>query len=477
MSIGTATSTRHAFLAELRPLLALAWPLVVTNLAQIAIMTTDVAMLGWLGPDALAAGALGANLYFLLFFAGFGFAVASAPLMSAAIGRRQGAVRDVRRTVQQSLRLNGLMCIPIWLVLWNAEPILIAIGQDPALSAQAELYLRTMMWGLLPFYGFVVLRNFLAANERPAVTVYVTIAAIVLNAATNWLLIFGNLGAPQLGIVGAGLSSVIANTFMFVALAVYVGRHRRFRRFRIFKEWRRPDPERFRELVRLGTPISVAMAFEVSVFNCAAFLAGIIGPETLAAHAIALQIASVTFMVPEGIGQAATVRVGQAYGRGDRAGIGRSGWTALAVGGAFMSLAAIAFLAVPMQMVSLFLADRGEASMRVADIAVGLLAIGAIFQIADGAQSIGAGILRGLQDTRVPMIFAATGYWGIGFVLAASLAFPLGYGGPGIWVGLAAGLIVVAAMLVSRFARRERLGLLDRAGAPVRSTIQPGSAR
>lgn len=474
MSGSLLIPARATYLSELKALLVLAWPLVVTNIAQIAIMTTDVAMLGWLGPEALAASSLGANLYFLFFFAGFGFAVASAPLMSAAIGRRDGAVRDVRRTVQQSLRLNALICVPIWIVLWNGEPILIAIGQDPALSAQAAIYLRVMMWGLLPFYGFVVLRNFLAANERPAITMYVTIAAIVLNAASNWLLIFGNLGAPRLEMVGAGLSSVLANLFMFGALAVYVARHRRFRRFRIFKGWRRPDRERFMDLVRLGAPISVAMAFEVSVFNCAAFLAGLIGPDTLAAHAIALQIAAVTFMVPEGIGQAATVRVGHALGRGDHAAIGRAGWTALGCGGAFMVLAAIAFLTVPMHLVLLFLADRSPETMRVAEIAVSLLAIGAIFQIADGAQSIGAGVLRGLQDTRMPMIFAAAGYWGIGFTLAAVLAFPLGFGGVGIWIGLAAGLIVVAIMLVSRFALRERFGLVARAGALW--SIQPGLA-
>ncbi len=439
---------------EARATLALALPLVLTNLAQMAITTTDVVMMGWLGPASLAAGTLGANLFFLVFVAGLGVTVAVAPMLAQEIGRFRHSVRDVRRTVRQGFWVSVALALPSWGVLWHADAILVATGQDQALAEIAGRYVRAMMWGLVAFYGFSVLRSFVAALERPGWALAVTAAAVLLNAFSNWVLMFGNLGAPRLEVVGAGLSSTLANLFMFAGLAAVVSIDRRFRRYHLFGRLWRPDRERFAGLFRIGAPIGAIMLFEVSVFNVAALMAGLFGATVLAAHAIAIQTAAVTFMVPMGIGQAATVRVGLAAGRGDPAGVRRAGWTALAVGVAFMAAAALVMVVAPEAIVALYLGPAADAE--VARLAVSFLTMAALFQIADGAQAIGAGALRGLKDTTLPMLFAAVGYWAVGMSLGAWLAFGRGLEGLGLWIGLAAGLGVVAVFMVARW------GLLTR---------------
>ncbi|HSV29560.1 MAG TPA: MATE family efflux transporter, partial [Candidatus Omnitrophota bacterium] len=297
---------------ELRHMAALAWPIVLTNLAQIAIGTTDTLMMGWLGPADLAAGTLGANLFFAFFILGIGLVMATAPMLAQTLGHRRHAVRESRRIVRQGLWLCALYSLPVWGVLWQAEAILVLIGQDPALAKVAGAYVRALEWSLLPALGVVVLRSFIAALERPKAGMVVTMLAVALNAFVNWLLMFGNWGLPAMGVVGAGVASTLSNLFMFAALLGYVLRDRQFRRFHLMGRFWRPDWSKFRELLRIGIPMGLALGFEVTGFNVAAFLMGLIGTAAVAAHAIALQIASATFMVPLGIGQAATVRVGLA---------------------------------------------------------------------------------------------------------------------------------------------------------------------
>ena len=285
--------------------------------------------------------------------------------------------------------------------------------------------------------------------------------AVGLNAFVNWLLMFGNWGAPRMGVVGAGLASTLSNLFMFTGLLGFILWDRRFRRFHILGHVWRPDWPKFRELLRIGIPMGLAMGFEVSGFNAAAFLMGLIDAPSLAAHAIALQVASVTFMVPMGLAQAATVRVGLAAGSGDAEAIRKAGWTALALGVGFMALMALVLLVWPRAIVGLFLDLSRPDSAAVLAHGVAFLAVAALFQVADGAQVVGAGALRGLKDTRVPMLFAGLGYWGLGIPAGALLAFPAGLGGVGIWVGLAVGLAVVAALVGSRWTLRRRLGLIS----------------
>ncbi|MBX6321403.1 MAG: MATE family efflux transporter [Rhodospirillaceae bacterium] len=459
-------AARSAWAAEARATLALAWPLALTNLAQAAIGTTDVLLIGRLGPEALAAASLGLNLYFALFVSAMGIALGASPLMAQALGHRRHAVREVRRTVRQGLWASALVALPIWLVLWHTEPILRLIGQQPALAAMAAAYVHTLQWALLPGLWFMVLRAFIGTVERPGAGLVVNVLAIGVNAALAWSLIFGRLGLPALGLVGAGIATVTANSFMVLALLGFILIDRRLRRFHLLGRLWRSDWRRLREILRVGLPISLALVFEVTVFNAAAFLMGLIGTEALAAHAVAIQVASITFMVPLGVAQAGTVRVGLAAGRGDPQGVARAGWVALATGTACMGTMALPMIAVPERITGLFLDAGDPAQAGAAALAAGFLLIAGLFQLADGTQVVSAGALRGLKDTRTPMLIAGLGYWGIGILLGVLLAFPLGLGGRGIWIGLASGLGVVAALMLRRWLRRERLGLVP--GAPAR---------
>jgi len=446
--------------AEARALLSLSLPLIVGNIGWSAIAAIDLFLLGRLGPDAVAAGSLALNLYNAFLIFGIGLTTAASPLIASERGRRLHSVRDIRRTVRQTIWAAAAICLPCWVLLWYTEPVLILIGQDQELSAQAAELAHPLQWGLLPYFVFLVLRNYVAALERPIWGVLVTLAAVPFNALAGWALIFGHLGFPAMGLHGAGLAGLATSTFMGLGMMLVVGTHRQFRRYHLFGRFWVPDWNRLRTVWKIGLPIAITVGFEATIFNAAVFLMGLIGRAELAAHAVALQIAALCFMVPMGIGQAATVRVGYAHGRRDPAAVGRAGWLALGLGTAFAAVTATLLITIPRPLVGIFLDLDLPANARVADFAVTFLAVAALFQLVDATQAIGAGTLRGLQDTRVPMIFAAFGYWVIGIGTAVLLAFPLKLGGVGIWLGLATGLGVVAVLLVWRWTRRARLGLL-----------------
>ncbi|HEX6980623.1 MAG TPA: MATE family efflux transporter [Alphaproteobacteria bacterium] len=448
---------------ELRATVTLALPLIATQLAQISMVTTDVVLLGWLGPEALAAGSLGANIFFVLGTFSLGVLMAVSPMVAQAVGRRLHYVRDVRRSVRQGLWATLAVGIPGMVVLWHAEDVLLTLGQDPANAAAARDYARALMWGVIPAAGFMLLRFFVTALERPRPALVVMVMTFAVNATLAYGLIFGKLGLPAFGLVGAGIATSVANTLSFVSLLGFVLLDRRLRRFHILGNFWRPDWRRFVELFRVGLPIGVILLLEVGLFSSAIYLMGILGTAELAAHQIALQIASVSFMVPLGIGQAATVRVGLAAGAGDAAGIARAGWIALMLGVAFMATMATVMWTAPRFLVGLFLDLARPENARPAELAVSFLALAALFQVFDGAQTIAIGALRGLKDTRVPALLAGFGYWLVGFPVGVGLGFGLGWAGIGIWTGLATGLAVVAALEVWRFAWRERFGLVRRA--------------
>jgi MATE family multidrug resistance protein len=452
--------TRDAWLGEFRATLVLGWPLVLTNLAQIALTTTDVLVLGRVGPAVLAAGTLGVNLYLAILIFGIGVVTATSPMMANALGRKLHMVRDVRRTFRQGLWSAVIIALPSWLVLWHTEPILLLFDQEPELAAAAQTFVHELQWGLLPALGYIVLRSYVAALERPLWALMITGTAILFNVAANWILVFGHLGFPALGLRGSGMATSLSNLFLFVGLAVVVTFGKRFRRYRLFGRWWRPDWPRLGTLWRIGLPIGAALAFEITVFNAAVFLMGQFGTAAIAAHAIAIQIASVSFMVPMGLAQAATVRVGRAYGAGDIDGVTRAGWTAFAIAIAFMSTTSVLLIAAPELLIAAFVDIADPANAQVVSLAVSFLVCAAVFQIADGAQVVGAGMLRGLNDTRVPMIYAGLGYWGFGMSLSLLFAFKLGFGGVGIWIGLASGLVAVAILMIRRWTRRARLKLV-----------------
>jgi len=443
---------------ELRSTLALAWPLILANVTQQAIVATDVLLMSWLGPSKLAASALALNFTYTLNMLLMGLLIASSPMMATALGKRNNSVRDVRRTFRAGLWLLVLTLPVYWLILWNIGAILLALGQDPGLAADGQVFLRAYMWCTGPWLLFTLVRNFISALERPRAVFVLSAAGIGINAVVSWALIFGHFGLPALGIAGGGLGSTITWSLLCAAMLLFVRFDRQFRRFHLFGRWWRFDRERIAAMARLGWPIGLTMALEMGVFALAAYFMGWIGAPAVAAHAIALQLAALTFMVPLGLGQAATVRVGLALGRADPAGISRAGWTAWVAGVGFMGVMAFIMWSFPRGLVTLFLTDVPRNALVIA-LAVSFLKVAAAFQLADGAQVIGAGMLRGLHDTRWPLLFALVGYWVVGLGIGVWLAFDRDWRGVGIWVGLASGLAAVAALMLLRWIMRNRLGL------------------
>ncbi|HSQ99177.1 MAG TPA: MATE family efflux transporter [Sphingomicrobium sp.] len=455
---------RDPWLAELRAMLVLAWPLILANVTQQVIQATDVLLMGRLGATQLAAATLALNLTFTLNVFLLGLIMAASPLMATALGQRFNAVRDVRRTFRAGLWLLVLALPPYWLILWHAGTFMLAFGEAPQLAEQGQTFLRAYMWCAAPWLLFQLLRNFVAALERPRVILWFSILGIGLNALLSWSLMFGHFGLPALGLLGGGLGSTLTWLIICTALVVICSRERRFRRFHLFGRFWRFDPERTRAMVRLGWPIGVTLALEMGVFALAAYFMGWIGAPAVAAHAVALQLAALTFMVPLGLGQAATVRVGLALGRRDEAAITRAGWTAWVIGVAFMGAMALVMWGFPRRLVTMFLADVPQNAVVIA-VAISFLRVAAAFQLVDGAQVIGAGMLRGLHDTRWPLLFALVGYWVVGLGIGSWLAFGADWKGVGIWIGLATGLACVAVLMLARWLMRARLGLTRAAHA------------
>jgi multidrug resistance protein, MATE family len=453
-------ASRRAWRAEAWATLALAWPMALTNLSGIALLLTDTVLVGRLGTEALAAVTIGGNFYWALQAPTFGLALAAAPMLAQARGAgrrldgpRRGWMREMRRSARQALWAVMALTVPTWAVLWNAETLLLALGQEPVIAALAGDYLRAFMWGM-PFFGaFVVLRGFLAAMERPRPALLVAFLGVGANALLVWSLVFGALGAPALGVAGAGLASSFVNLLMPLLLLGLIARDRRLRRFRLLGRLWRPDWTRFCEVFRVGLPIAGQMWLEIGLFAGAALVVGLLGTVPVAAHAVAVQVAAATFMVPLGIGQAATARVGLAAGAGDGAGAALAGSVAVALGTGFMALTAMGIVAGSGVLPWLFLSADDQSAPAVAASAATLLVIAGLFQLADGVQVVAAGALRGLRDTRVPMLLAAVGYWAIGLPVGLLLGFPFGLGVSGIWIGLACGLAAVAALMLRRWRR------------------------
>ena len=445
---------------ELRATLALAWPLILANLTQQLIQATDVLLMGRLGATQLAAATLALNLTFTFNLLMLGLIIASSPMMATALGQRFNAVRDVRRTFRAGLWLIAMMLPPYWVVLWHVGAIMRGFGISDELASQGQIFLRAYMWCTAPWLLFQLLRNFVSALERPRIVLWLSLSGIAVNALVSWALIFGRFGLPALGLRGGGIGSTLTWLAMCGALIAVVLTEKRFRRFHIFGRFWRFDAQRTMAMIRLGWPIGATMALEMGVFALAAYFMGWIGAPAVAAHAIALQLAATTFMVPLGLGQAATVRVGLALGRRDVAGITRAGWTAWVMGVGFMGAMALGMWLFPRALVTLFL-DDAPRNAAVILLAISFLKVAAAFQLVDGAQVIGAGMLRGLHDTRWPLIFALVGYWGVGLGIGAWLAFGADWKGVGIWIGLASGLAAVAVLMLARWALRDRIGLVS----------------
>ena len=443
---------------ELRATFVLAWPLVIAQLAQTALTTTDVIMMGWLGPTSLAAGTLATTFLMPFLLLGMGTVGAVAPLVAQARGARD--IKAIRRIVRQGFWVSILMATLLVPVILQIGPVLTFLGQDPDATNMAAQYIQIAVWTLFSGLGSVAVRSLLSAFDSTRIILLVTLGGVLVNAAGNYLLMFGTFGMPRLELRGAAISTLLTSLVMFGLLLTYALRHRRFKRFNLLIRFWKPDWARFREIFRIGTPIGLTILAEVGLFTAATLLMGRLGIDEIAAHAVALQCASMAFMVPLGLGTAATVRVGIAYGRRDPEGIRKAGWTAFALGTAFMTVSCIVFLTMGPTIVSWFLDPAAPENANALRLAATFLVVAGFFQIVDGAQVVAAHALRGLSDTKIPMLVAIVGYWLVGLPVAYVFGFVLEWRGVGIWTGLAAGLAFVAAILVARFAMRERLGLL-----------------
>lgn len=444
--------------AELRATFALAWPLVIAQLAQTLLFTTDVVMMGWLGTKYLAAGTLATTFLMPFLLAGTGTVGAVAALVAQARGARN--IKAVRRIVRQGIWASAILTVILTPLLLQIRHVYGVLGQDPDATILAEQFIQLAVPLLFPALGIIVLRSVLSAFNTTRIILVITVAGVLFNAVCNYALMFGNFGFPRLELRGSAISTLLTNTLMFALFVAYVLTHRRFRRFHFLHNFFKSDWFHLREIFRVGLPIGMTVLAEVSLFTAAALLMGRLGIDEVAAHAIALQCASLAFMIPLGLGIASTVRVGNAYGRGDPEGVRKAGWTAFALGTGFMACGGLSFVLFSHNIVGLFLDHANPANANALALAASFLVVAGVFQLVDGAQVVAAHALRGMSDTTVPMIVAIVGYWAVGLPIAYVLGFVANWRGVGIWMGLASGLAFVAVVLVIRFAMRERLGLL-----------------
>lgn len=445
--------------AELRATLLLAAPLAAANLLQMLVYAIDVIFVARLGEEALSASSLGVSLFGIMMWCFSGLTGACAPLIAAELGRGRHAVREVRRSVRMALWLALACSLAGMAVCAYGEDFMLLTGQDPVVSRRAGGFLAILLWAMAPNILASVLRNFVSALGRPLFATAITVLAILVNSLGNYAFVFGNLGAPAMGLDGSALSSVITSFAMLGAYVVAIGSDRRLRRYHVFGNWWRPEWQRFRELLRIGVPIALIILAEGGLFTSAAFLMGLIGEAQLAGHTVALQVAALAFQIPFGIGQAATIRVGFHYGAGDRAAIGRAGAAALLMAMTYMAVPALLMLIEPRWVLRLYIDPEAPERAAMVGFAVTFLRVAAAFQLFDGAQAVLAGALRGLQDTRVPMLMALAGYWITGFGTSIWLGFFTPLAGFGVWIGLAVGLVVVSILLLWRWRNRARLGL------------------
>lgn len=451
-----AISTNTSWLSEISASIKLAIPLILANLAQHALIMTDMLMIGWLGPDALAASMLAFNIYFNLTIFSIGLLGAVPVLVAYQLGRDPFSVREIRRTVRQGLWITSTLIVPFWIILWNCESILVTLGQDPVLSHEATLYMRALQWGLLPQLFYVTLRSFCAAMERPLWGLLVNVLAAILNALANWCLIFGHFGFPRLELVGAGIASTVSSCFMLGSMALIVSTHRHFRRYHLFKHLWKADWSCYNKVWRLGLPIGTLLILETGMFGAVVMLMGLISASALAAHSIAVQIAMASFMIPLGISQAAAIRVGHAFGAQDKDAVHRSGWASLIIGCHVTILMALLILTIPDILINAFIDRDALANKQTFSLAMSYLFIAALLQLLDGTQVICAGMLRGLRDTRIPMIYAGISYWIIGLGSGSILAFWIGLKGLGLWIGMTIGLGTMIGLLLYRWFSQTR---------------------
>jgi MATE family multidrug resistance protein len=431
---------------ELRAMVALAVPVVLSELGWMLQGIVDTIMVGRLGPAAIGAVAVGNAVYYTPSLFGIGLLLGLDTLVSHAYGREDHDA--CHHWLAQGVYLACIVSPPLMILLAAASLVFTHVGISPEVAGPAGSYLRVLVWGTLPLLLYGGARRYLQGVGQVRVVTVTFVLANLLNWVGNWVLIYGKLGFPAMGVRGSALSTVIARVSMAAALLGFAWRYERSRGHPLFARWGRPSALKIRQLVRLGAPAAGQILLEVGAWNLATFSAGFLTPVELATHTIALSYASLTYMVPLGVSAAAAVAVGHAIGAGDAARARRAGWLALGLGTGFMVLAGIVLFVAPRPLIALYTSDP-----RVMAVGPTLLWIAAAFQIFDGIQTVSTGALRGLGETRVPMFANLVGYWVLGLPLGFVLCFVLKEGVFGLWIGLTLALVVIASALLRRWNR------------------------
>ena len=443
---------RMSYAAHARALLALGLPIIGSHLAQMALHVTDTILLGRYSVNALAAVVMGGTSFFVVFVFGSGFAQAVMPLVAAALGR--GDEVQVRRDARMGMWLSigfGVLTFPLF---WTSGTWLIWLGQKPEVAALGQDFLRIAGWGMVPALLVMALKGYLSALRRTQVVLWTTVLAVGVNVALAYPLIFGVWGAPELGVRGAAIASLVVQIATFVILAIYAGWLPELRKFHLFQRFWRADPVAMRQVFRLGWPIGVTGLAESGLFSACSVMMGWIGTVQLAAHGIAMEAGGLAFMVHLGLSNAVTVRVGHAEGAGDARSLRDGAKVGIALSVGFALVVVVLFLTLPVPILTLFVDARKPESAEIIRFGTTLLALAALFQMGDAMQVMALGLLRGIRDTRVPMWAAAVSYWVIGIPMSYALGFGLGLGGVGLWLGLCIGLAAAAGTLMWRFWHR-----------------------
>jgi MATE family, multidrug efflux pump len=433
--------------SEFRPMFKLAWPVVLSEIGWMMMGVVDTIMVGRVSPEAIGGVSIGSVLYFTLAVFGMGVLLGLDTLVSQAFGGRR--LDECHAWLLHGVYLSFGLLVPLTLLLLLFFPLLPVWGIDPAVLQQTFPYFTALLWGLLPLLLFCSFRRYLQAVNQVKPILFAIISANLVNAFGNWILIFGKLGAPAMGAEGAGWSTTLSRVYMMTVLLVAIIWHERRDHTGLWQTRLKLEPARLRRLLQLGCPAAMQITLEVGVFAAATALAGRLAPIALAAHQIAMQVASLTFMVPLGMASAGAVRVGQALGRHDLEAAEHSGWMALMLGAGFMGLAGLGLLSIPRIIMRIFTVDAAVIS-----VGASLLLLAAVFQLFDGVQVVTTGILRGTGDTRTPMVCNLIGHWLIGLPVGYMFCFLMGWGVFGLWIGLSLGLILVGVVLLWVWSRR-----------------------
>ncbi len=436
---------------EIKESLRLTIPLASAQVAQAATGFVDTVMMGWLGQETIAAGGLAATTFTTLLVTTTGVVVALSPLIAEAYG--SGYKKRIQQLTRQGIWLSLLVAIPVMLLLGHIDYLMRHLGQAATTITLAKTYLDVMLWGFFPALMFAMLKSVVSSLSQTRPVIVIVVAGTAFNAIANYILGFGKLGFTALGLKGIALASALSQWLMLLLLIIYILKHSQLRSYQLFANLHQLEPKILRELLWIGVPIAISFAFEVGLFTVTTYLMGVLGTDVLAAHQIVFQTIALIFMVPLGMSFATTIRVGQWNGQQNSKGVRRAAYVSIWLGAMFMSIMAIALLMFPRQVIALYLDVDNPENARVISLATSMLTIAALSQILDGVQTTAAGALRGLKDTRVPMLLSFLAFWGVGLTSGYLLGFQLGFSGVGLWLGQLLGVAVSAGVFVWRFRR------------------------